>query len=117
MEGLNEKDIDEQFPGLLKKIKSIAPLEKLENSYFDDLETPIDVSKRMMEFIFSHVLEKPAGQTVLLVTHSMVLNSLLAVHHGKDFERILTRRLCWIKLGVHEDFTFVFRHTEDISTI
>jgi broad specificity phosphatase PhoE len=102
-EGMHKGDIFDQYAHVFEKLQSLPAQERVQTSYFDGLETPADISRRVVDFIKGVVAPAHAGQSVLLVTHSVILESVLAVLDGKAFDGISMRRLAWIHATIDGD--------------
>lgn len=73
----------------------LSPEQRLDTSYFPDLETPRQIGTRAMCCAASTAAEmlEAGGGTALLVTHSTVIESLLASHFNKRFDSVHTTNL------------------------
>lgn len=57
------------------------------------------MSKRVSELVL-HTAKQHAGRTLLMVTHSTVIESLLAARFGHYYDGIGMRRLAWLRCKV-----------------
>jgi broad specificity phosphatase PhoE len=110
-EGMTKHDILTEHGDLIDALDRMPNDERVATPYFDGLETPIDVARRVRAFV-DELRPLHDGQTVLLVTHSIVLQSLLAVWGGHRYENIGMRWLAWIELAVDADGAVEFRHLD-----
>ena len=73
------------------------------------------ITERVAAFLKETVLEKHVGRTLLLVTHSVVIESLLATLRGDYYEGISMRRLAWIKCQVQPGGGLVFEDLDGFT--
>lgn len=73
----------------------LPPEQRLDTSYFPDLETPRQIGTRAMSCAASTAAELLAdgGGNALLLTHSTVIESLLASHFSMRFDTVHTTNL------------------------
>ena len=107
-EGMLKIDIyGPKYKELFARLSAMPPEERVNASYFEGLETPSDIARRVMECIeavCTNKCESGALGSVLLVTHSTVIEAFLAVHFGKYFEGIKMRNLGWLQVrALHVD--------------
>ena len=68
------------------------------------LETPAETAARALALLRDEAFHRQhADQTVLCVTHSIIIESLLATLIGKHYDGISMRRLAWIRVQVPSD--------------
>jgi len=96
---MTKHDILCEHGDLIDQLDAADNDERLSMSYFDGLETPLDVAARVRRLV-DEIAERHAGEVVLLVTHSIVLQSVLAVWAGDRYENISMRPLAWLELTV-----------------
>eukprot|EP00928_Gymnodinium_smaydae_P048697 TRINITY_DN32597_c0_g1_i1.p1 TRINITY_DN32597_c0_g1~~TRINITY_DN32597_c0_g1_i1.p1 ORF type:complete len:276 (+),score=63.99 TRINITY_DN32597_c0_g1_i1:101-928(+) len=92
-EGMTADEIYSQHAALFKRLEQMGQEERMREPYFEGLESPLDTSTRA-EAAVRRAAEKLNGDpdaTVLLVTHSKVLEALLAKVFGKFYEGIVTK--------------------------
>jgi broad specificity phosphatase PhoE len=110
LEGMHIDDILREHGDLIDRLDAADHDRRLGMSYFDGLETPLDVAARVRRLV-DDLAERHAGEVVLLVTHSIVLQSVLAAWAGDRYENIGMRQLAWIELTADGDGVTV-RHRE-----
>lgn len=110
-EGMTKDDILAEHGDLIDALDRMPNDERIATPYFDGLETPIEVAQRVRAFV-DELHRVHTGQTVLLVTHSIVMQSLLAVWGDHRYESVGSRRLAWIELAVGDDGAVEFRHLD-----
>ena len=112
-EGMKKSDIyGEQYEELWALLNSLPHEARIRTPYFPGLETPHEVGTRcaacMVDAALRAAASDPDGATgkgeanpgrknVLVVTHSTVIESLLATLFGADFDSIAMENLCWLR--------------------
>jgi len=90
----------EKYSRLWSHLSGLTHENRLRTPYFDGLETPLDVGSRAGAALVDLALECPAGGTALAVTHSTVIESLLASLFGADFDSVESANLSWLRFEV-----------------
>ena len=112
-EGLHKTVIHgEKYKHIFDKLLQLPHQDRINASYFDGVETPQQTSDRVVAFLRDTVVPNHGGQVVMLVTHSQVIESILAVLRGDFFEGISMRRLAWIRCLADPDGNVVFEHLD-----
>lgn len=91
-EGMHRSDIYAEFADLFKELAKMGQSERLHKAYFEGLESPAETSARV-EALAQDVLDAATAEevtTVLFVTHSKVLEAVLAKVFGKFYEGVHT---------------------------
>ena len=91
------------YAALWARLGSLGHEVRVRTPYFAGLEAPLGVGARAAEALVDAALgagPAPGGgpATVLAVTHSTVIESLLAGLFGADFESVGTKNLAWVRL-------------------
>lgn len=92
-EGMIKSDIYQKYGDLFSKLAALEREERLNATYFPGLESPRDTSSRA-EAAAADAVEAARGDgggAVLLVTHSKVIEALLAVVFGKFYDGVATK--------------------------
>mmetsp|Transcript_28511 Transcript_28511/g.59213 ORF Transcript_28511/g.59213 Transcript_28511/m.59213 type:complete len:121 (-) Transcript_28511:54-416(-) len=80
-----------EYAELFSRLAALGQEERLRSAYFEGLETPLDTSRRVEELARELSAQGlPKDGTVLFVTHSKVLEAVLATVFGKFYEGIHT---------------------------
>eukprot|EP00434_Breviolum_minutum_P035065 symbB.v1.2.031038.t1/scaffold3562.1/size54044/2 len=85
-----KSDIYSQFADLFKELSQMSQEERLHRAYFEGLETPFETSQRAEGLAKDVFREAKDGETVLFVTHSKVLEAVLASVFGQFYEGVET---------------------------
>uniref|UniRef100_A0A7S1WI57 Phosphoglycerate mutase n=1 Tax=Alexandrium catenella TaxID=2925 RepID=A0A7S1WI57_ALECA len=106
-EGMTKDAIYSEYAELFKQLASLEQEERLRAAYFDGLESPLDTSRRVEALAQELSAQDWArGATVLFVTHSKVLEAVLASVFGKFYEGIHTTTCAFFQWqyqeGAHE---------------
>eukprot|EP00929_Paragymnodinium_shiwhaense_P007043 TRINITY_DN111003_c0_g1_i1.p1 TRINITY_DN111003_c0_g1~~TRINITY_DN111003_c0_g1_i1.p1 ORF type:complete len:230 (-),score=42.21 TRINITY_DN111003_c0_g1_i1:231-920(-) len=88
-EGMHRDEIYGQHAELFKKLGELPQEERLHKSYFDGLETPFETCRRVQE-VLARIQSESKVSSVLFVSHSKVLEAVLACVFGKYYEGIHT---------------------------
>lgn len=112
-EGLSRSVIyGPKYSSIFGKLAAMPHEKRVHSTYFAGLETPKDISDRVTRCIVS--LAKSArpreiddddddrARSILLVSHSVILKSLLAVQFGKYYEGIRMRTLSWMHINIDD---------------
>merc|ERR1712216_1034263 len=78
---------------IFERLNKLPHDERIRSAYQDGQETPMDMALRAKAVADEAVSKHPPGSLILLVTHSTILESMLAVEHGYHFEGIGMRTL------------------------
>ena len=98
VQGLHKEEIHgEKYLPIFDRLASLGHNERIKATYFDGLETPLDMSNRVVRVV--QEAHTPGG-CVLLVTHSTIIESVLAVLFGKRYDGISMRRLAWLQCSL-----------------
>eukprot|EP00930_Biecheleria_cincta_P059846 TRINITY_DN45567_c0_g1_i1.p1 TRINITY_DN45567_c0_g1~~TRINITY_DN45567_c0_g1_i1.p1 ORF type:complete len:262 (-),score=40.67 TRINITY_DN45567_c0_g1_i1:41-778(-) len=89
-EGMTKSEIYSQFSDLFDRLAKMDRDARLLAPYFDGLESPMATSLRAEEAATEASLKFSQGDAVLFVTHSKVLEAVLAKVFGKFYEGIHT---------------------------
>jgi broad specificity phosphatase PhoE len=97
-----------KYAGLWAHLGGLPHESRLRTPYFDGLETPLQVGTRAGCALVDLALACPQGPhggtahggTALAVTHSTVIESLLASLFGADFDAIDSKNLGWLRFEV-----------------
>jgi len=116
LEGRHVDDILAEHGEMMDRLADAPEAERLDTAYFPGLETPNEVAARVRRFIEDDLVPRHAGQVVLLVTHSMVLQALLAVLKSIRYEDISMRRLAWLELSVSADGALTWGDSDGFRT-
>jgi hypothetical protein len=96
----------EKYADLWSYLGNLSHEQRIRTPYFEGLETPLDVGTRagqcLLEALMNAEQSDETPRTILAVTHSTVLESLLASLFGADFDGIHTDNLCWIRFRVQQ---------------
>jgi len=84
---------------IFDRLSALSHEERIRTAYFDGLECPLEMARRAVATVSTAAARWP-GATILAVTHSTIMESLMAVVDGKRFEGIAMRRLAWICMEV-----------------
>lgn len=96
-EGMEKKDIyGPNYSELWAHLDSLSHEKRIRTPYFQGLETPLDVGTRAIQCLRDALHERDIS-TSLAMTHSTVIESILAVGFGAVFDSIETENLCWIR--------------------
>ena len=100
-EGMIRDDIkgpNGQYRQLFDDLALLPSEQRLDTAYFPDLETPRQIGTRAMESAAAAAtaLLADGGGTALLLTHSTVLESLLASHFRMRFDSVHTTNLAYV---------------------
>lgn len=99
-----------QYLHIFERLAGLPHQERLDTAYFEELETPRQLATRAMESIqevAKEVLLVAAGQAAagggraacgLVVTHSTVLEAVLATYFGKNYDSVHTKTLAMVVL-------------------
>ena len=99
-EGMQKDEIHgPKYADIFARLGGLAHQDRINASYFEGLETPAAMSARVEALL--RRLAREAGNaekaTILCVTHSTILESVLATLFGKWFVGIDMRRLAWLE--------------------
>ena len=96
-----------EFADIFEQLASLDHEARINASYFDGLESPATMSARVETLLRRLAAEAEAGAgagagagaapTILCVTHSTIIESVLASLYGKWFDGIDMRRLAWLE--------------------
>eukprot|EP00697_Spironema_sp_BW2_P001736 gnl/Spiro4/12341_TR6514_c0_g1_i1.p1 gnl/Spiro4/12341_TR6514_c0_g1~~gnl/Spiro4/12341_TR6514_c0_g1_i1.p1 ORF type:complete len:225 (+),score=51.31 gnl/Spiro4/12341_TR6514_c0_g1_i1:68-742(+) len=102
-EGLHREVIHgPKYAHIFERLTAMAPEQRVHASYFDGLETPWQMSSRAMETFIDHAKQAP-GSTVLVVTHSTIIESLLAVVFSKAYDGIAMSTLAHFRMDIDSE--------------
>ena len=90
---------------------------RIRTAYFDELETPLQVSDRALAAAADLAASVGPGRRVACVTHSVILESLCAAAFHKDFESVHTQTLAWMKCVWTERGGFVLEATSGVEFV
>lgn len=97
-EGMCRDDIKgPKYAHIFDKLNALPHEERIVTPYFDGLETPREMALRARAVALEAAGTQEAGACILLVTHSTILEAVLAVEHGYHFEGISMRTLAWFQ--------------------
>ncbi|CAE7949302.1 HERC1, partial [Symbiodinium sp. KB8] len=85
-EGMVKHDIYSQYADMFKRLAKMSQKDRLDEAYFEGLETPAQTSSRAEEAAADVFRDLPDGATVLFVTHSKVLEAVLAKVFDRFYE-------------------------------
>lgn len=93
-----------KYEHIFSRLMAMSQQERLQAAYFEGLETPQQMSDRALAAV-RDLAEKAraadcAGEPLLAVTHSTIMEAVLAVLCGQRYEGIQMRRLAWFRLEV-----------------
>mmetsp|Transcript_1228 Transcript_1228/g.2631 ORF Transcript_1228/g.2631 Transcript_1228/m.2631 type:complete len:613 (+) Transcript_1228:185-2023(+) len=104
-EGLTKSVIyGPRYQALWDRLSGLGHEQRLRTPYFEGLETPFEVGHRAAQGIVDVALRTASNMggskavTVLAVTHSTVIESILAALFGADFDSVDSSNLGFIKL-------------------
>ena len=103
-----------RYTALFARLVALPHAERLRTPYFEGLETPGDIAARVVEAAAA-AARGGGGGPVLLVTHSTVLEAVLAACFGKNFEGIKMRTLAWIRYRFGDDGTLQLLETDGVE--
>eukprot|EP00435_Cladocopium_sp_Y103_P059956 s329_g21.t1 len=92
-EGMHRSDIYAEFADLFKELAKMSQSERLHKAYFEGLESPAETSVRveaLAQDVLNNATTEEEVTTVLFVTHSKVLEAVLAKVFGKFYEGVHT---------------------------
>ena len=89
-EGMVKGDIYSNHAELFKELAEMSQSDRLHKAYFEGLETPAETSERAEDLAREVFEGSKDGDTVLFVTHSKVLEAVLAKVFGKFYEGVHT---------------------------
>lgn len=85
-----------RFAALFRRLSALPHEARIRTAYFDGLETPLQISARALACATELAAQAPAGSTIACVTHSVILESLLAAAFAKDFEAVSSPALPYL---------------------
>merc|ERR1711974_139195 len=85
---------------IFERLNAMSHEERIGTAYFDGLETPVDMAARARAVAMDAIQVHGPGSSVLIITHSTIMEALLAVEHGHHFEGISMRNLAWFEWAV-----------------
>ncbi|CAE7362785.1 gpmB [Symbiodinium sp. CCMP2592] len=89
-EGMVKHDIYSQYADMFKRLAKMSQKDRLDEAYFEGLETPAHTSSRAEAAAADVFRDLPDGATVLFVTHSKVLEAVLAKVFDRFYEGVHT---------------------------
>lgn len=99
-EGMTKEEIYTEYAALFERLATLAQTDRVREAYFEGLESPLDTSHRA-EAVANRVHEEMASSkscdSVLFVTHSKVLEAVLACVFGKFYEGVETKPCAFFK--------------------
>jgi len=110
-EGMHKSDIHSKYEHIFNRLKALPHEERINSAYFEGLETPADMSKRVSALMLQAAAAH-AGQNLLMVTHSTVIESLLATRWGYFYDGIGMRRLAWLRCHVRHNGTITLEELD-----
>lgn len=117
-EGLHKDEIfGPRFAPLFRRLASLPHEARLRTSYFEGLESPLQISSRALEAARALAVQVPRGGTVACITHSVILESLLAAAFSKDFEAVHTNTLAWLRCTFTHSGGFKLEATDGIECV
>ncbi|KAL1510892.1 hypothetical protein AB1Y20_005724 [Prymnesium parvum] len=117
-EGLHKSEIfGSRYAALFRRLASLPHEARIRTPYFDGLETPAQIAARALAAAADAAARAPAGGCVACVTHSVILESLLATAFSKDFEAVHTRTLAWIRCSYSPQLGFHLEEMDGISCV
>ncbi|CAJ1428626.1 unnamed protein product [Effrenium voratum] len=102
-EGMTKHDIYSQYAELFKRLAKMDPQERLHEAYFEGLETPHETAARATAAAKEVFASAEDGEAVLFVTHSKVLEAVLAQVFGKFYEGVHTSPGAFFVWSFRED--------------
>ena len=104
-----------KYSHIFDALTAMSAEERINTPYFPDQESPRDTAARVTDWATTSLIQNHPGQTILCVTHSVVLESLLAVLRGHFYEGISMRRLAWFRVNITPQGVFAFEHIEGME--
>lgn len=101
-EGMTKTEIYTQFADLFESLEKLDHEKRLLEPYFEGLESPLNTSARA-EAVAKDALESHRGQVVLFVSHSKVLEAVLAKVFGKFYEGVETQPCAFFQWTCSDD--------------
>lgn len=80
LEGIDIAQSYELYQDRFERFRTLSPKEQLHYKFVDDMESAMDVLNRVLP-ILDQIATKHKNEDVLIVTHGMVIVSLLVYHH------------------------------------
>jgi broad specificity phosphatase PhoE len=106
-EGLTKGEIfGPKYEHIFARLKSLPQEDRMHASYFDGLETPAQISGRVTRCLIERLRMDETVSSLLVVTHSTVMESVLAVLFSVNFDGIHMRTLAWMRLVFRDDEFF-----------
>eukprot|EP00931_Biecheleriopsis_adriatica_P011352 TRINITY_DN112439_c0_g1_i1.p1 TRINITY_DN112439_c0_g1~~TRINITY_DN112439_c0_g1_i1.p1 ORF type:complete len:249 (-),score=37.21 TRINITY_DN112439_c0_g1_i1:255-1001(-) len=103
-----------KFAHIFEKLNSMSHNERVHTAYFEGLETPADMALRARALAMEVSRNHPE-KTVLLVTHSTIMEAILAVEAEKHFEGISMRNLAWFEWLLSAEGAAKIGHVDGIT--
>merc|ERR1711862_716381 len=79
-----------KYDDVFKRLSSLPQKERLNAAYFEGLETPMQTYQRVDDVVRRIAAEEEDPGVVLFVSHSKVLEAVLACVFGKYYEGVHT---------------------------
>lgn len=86
-----------KYAHIFERLNALPQEERIRAAYFNGLETPMDMASRACAVASEVAARYGADARVLIVTHSTIMEAILAVEHGYHFEGISVRNLAWFQ--------------------
>jgi broad specificity phosphatase PhoE len=103
-EGLAKADIfGPKYGHVFARLKALPRDDRIHAAYFQGLETPAQISERVTRCLIDRLQLDDVVSSLLVVTHSTVMESLLAVLFAASFDGIHMRTLAWMRLAFRDD--------------
>lgn len=117
-EGLHKEEIfGPTYAALFRRLSALPHEARVRSSYFDGLECPAQIAARALSAAAALASNSPPGATVACVTHSVVLESLLAATFSKDFEGVHSRTLAWLRCSYSPSAGFQLEESDGESAL
>jgi broad specificity phosphatase PhoE len=94
-----------KYKYIFNRLRKLPQEKRIRTTYFDDLETPKEISDRVVECILDTTTEtaalaKKPQKCMMYVSHSVILKSVLSTVFNKYYEGIQMETLAWIHMRV-----------------
>ena len=95
-EGMHRDDIyGAKYKHIFDHLRSLSREERIRATYFDDLETPKEISDRVVSCILD---SSKSLNCTMFVSHSVILKSVLASVFAKRYEGCTMRTCAWMHM-------------------
>ena len=85
-----------KYKHIFDRLRSLSHKDRIRTTYFEDLETPKEISDRVVSCILDS--SRSSINCAMFVSHSVILKSVLASVFDKRYEGISMRTLSWMHM-------------------